>query len=403
MRSTNAYRTALGGLIALASGIGIGRFVYTPILPPMIEALGLSKSAAGLIASGNFLGYLLGALLAAWPDLPGSRRAWLLGSLAVSAITTAGMGIARTMLQFLLLRGIGGGASAIVLVLASAIVLEHLAETRRPRLSALHFAGVGTGIAVSAILVAGLLCTGQSWPWLWFASGISSALATIAAALLLPPAPTSTRPVGQRAGPATDPVLPRLITAYGLFGFGYVITATFIVAIVRGTPTTRALEPVIWIVFGLAAAPSVAVWTWIGSRLGIQTAFAMACAVEAGGVLASVAWPATTGTILAAILVGGTFMGLTALGLMRARELATGDPRQVLALMTAAFGLGQIAGPSFAGVVSDRLGGFAVPSVAAAFSLLIAGALALRVPRLRPACGAAAADRPRRHDGFPAP
>src|ERR1700751_3584316 len=100
MRNTHAFPTALGGLIALAAALGIGRFVYTPILPPMIEALGLSKSAAGLIASAN----LLGALLAAWPNLPGSRRAWLLGSLAVSAITTAGMGIAQTIAPFLLLR-----------------------------------------------------------------------------------------------------------------------------------------------------------------------------------------------------------------------------------------------------------------------------------------------------------
>src|SRR5579864_817969 len=101
-------KTALGGLIALAAAIGIGRFVYTPILPAMIEALGLSKSAAGLIASANFLGYLLAAL----PSLRGSRRAWLLGSLLVSALTTACMGLTQTMVPFLALRFVGGGASA---------------------------------------------------------------------------------------------------------------------------------------------------------------------------------------------------------------------------------------------------------------------------------------------------
>ena len=78
------------------------------------------------------------------------------GSLLVSSITTGGMGLAQTMAPFLALRFLGGGASAVVLVLASALVLERLAEARRTGLSALHFAGVGSGIAVSAVLVAAI-------------------------------------------------------------------------------------------------------------------------------------------------------------------------------------------------------------------------------------------------------
>ena len=132
----------------------------------------------------------------------------------------------------------------------------------------------------------------------------------------------------------------------------------------------------IWIMYGLAAAPSVAIWTRVAGRLGVPAAFALASIVEACGVVASVAWPSKVGVSLAAILVGGTFMGLTALGLIRARTLASGDPRRALALMTAAFGLGQIIGPSFAGALSERLGGFAAPSVVAAAALLIAAALA---------------------------
>ena len=100
---------------------------------------------------------------------------------------------------------------------------------------------------------------------------------------------------------------------------------------------------------------------------------------------------------LAAILVGGTFMGLTALGLIRARALASGDPRRALALMTAAFGLGQIIGPGFAGALSDRLGGFAAPSVVAATALLIAAALVSESRALRPACRTVGAD-PDCHD-----
>jgi predicted MFS family arabinose efflux permease len=374
-RPAGAVSTAFGGLLAMAVGVGIGRFVYTPILPPMVEALGLSKSTAGLIASANYLGYLIGALLAAAPTLAGSRRLWLLGSLAASALTTAGMGLTASVPWFLILRFVGGGAGAFALILSSTAVLERLAEAGRRGLSSVHFAGVGAGIAVSALLVAGLLHAGQAWQFLWLASGALSLVGTLAVAVLLRPRPTAFKPKSDPAQPA-DPGLRRLVIAYGLFGFGYIVTATFLVAIVRSTPVIRPLEPVIWVVFGVAAIPSVALWSAVAGSLGNPAAFGLACIVEAAGVLASVVWPTELGVFVAAILVGGTFVGLTALGLVRAGAVASGDPRRALALMTGAFGLGQIVGPVFAGIVSDRLGSFTVPSVTAAAALLAAAFLA---------------------------
>jgi predicted MFS family arabinose efflux permease len=380
--SGSAVGPALGGLIALAVGIGIGRFVYTPILPPMLATLGLSKAAAGLIASANFAGYLAGAL-GATRHLAGSRRLWLLGALLLSAATTAAMGFTVSVPAFLALRFAGGVASALVLILASALVLERLAEAGRPALAPLHFAGVGVGIAVSAALVAFLLSHGGDWASMWRVSGAASLLGALAVAALVPdepPLPASGAPaVGRTAG---DPRLRRMVLAYGLFGFGYVITATFLVAIVRATPSIRVLEPVIWILVGVAAAPSVLLWSWLGRRIGIPAAFAIAALAEAAGVLASVFWPGMVGICLAAVLVGGTFMGLTALGLMHGRELAReipgADPRRVMAAMTGAFGMGQIVGPALAGVVSDATGGFAVPSVAAAVALVAAARLGRR-------------------------
>ncbi|MBV9859251.1 MAG: YbfB/YjiJ family MFS transporter [Alphaproteobacteria bacterium] len=375
---------AVAGLVAMAAAIGTGRFVYTPILPAMIGALGLSRSAAGLIASANFLGYLIGALLAAIPSLPGSRRHWLLGALAVSAATTAGMGVRENLPSFLALRFAGGVASAFVLIIASTLVLERLAEAGRSALSALHFAGVGIGVAASAALVAALLAEGEPWQSLWIASGALSFVATVAVAWLLPDHPAPARGATRTDGGSTGR-LRRLVAAYGLFGFGYVITATFLVTIVRNTPAIRSLEPVIWVVFGLAAAPSVVLWNRIASRLGIPASFALASLVEAGGVVASVASTAAAGVFAAAVLVGGTFMGLTALGLVQARALATGDPRRALALMTFAFGLGQIIGPAFAGIVADRTGSFTAPSTVAVIALLLAAILAGTLALARPA------------------
>jgi predicted MFS family arabinose efflux permease len=372
-----AILVAFAGLFALAVALGIGRFVYTPILPPMVEALGFTKSTAGLMASANFLGYLIGALLVASPILGGSRRVWLLGALAMSAITTGAMGLTHSVALFVVLRFVGGAASAFVLVLASTLVLERLAKAEHAGLSALCFAGVGIGIAVSAMLVAAMLWAGQSWQSLWLASGALSLAAAIVVGILLRTHSTPARRNEQEKQPASRNLL-RLIAAYGLFGFGYVITATFLVAIVRTTPTVRSLEPVIWFVFGLAAAPSVAFWTRIATSLGASRAFALACLVEAIGVAASVVWQTKPGIFVSAVLVGGTFMGLTALGLIQARTLAAVDPRRVLAYMTGAFGSGQIIGPAFAGVLSDRLGNFTVPSIAAVSALIVAALLARR-------------------------
>jgi predicted MFS family arabinose efflux permease len=362
---------AIGGLLAMAAGIGVGRFVYTPILPPMVEALGLSKSQAGLIASANFVGYLAGALLAVM-RLPGSRRAWLIAALAVNAACLAAMGLVSSLPAFLLLRLAAGVASAFALIFASALVLDRLAAAGRGSLGAVHFAGVGTGIAASAALVATL----HDWRTMWLASAGLALIASLAVLLLVPPDHPGAR---AKPGAARQPLPPGFVPlafAYGLFGFGYIITATFIVAMVRGSPEIAALEPYIWVMFGLSAAPSVALWTGLARRWGIRRTYTVAAIVEALGVAVSALWLTSATVIAASVFVGGTFMGLTALGLIAARE-GGGDPRGRIALMTASFSAGQILGPAFAGYLYDRTGSLAGPSWAAAAALVLAGLLTL--------------------------
>jgi predicted MFS family arabinose efflux permease len=154
-----------------------------------------------------------------------------------------------------------------------------------------------------------------------------------------------------------------------------VITATFISVIVRTSPELRSIEPVIWLVVGLAAIPSVALWTWIGGRFGNAWSFAIACLVEGVGVAMSVLATSALAIAVSAALLGGTFMGITALGLVHARHISSGDPRRSLALMTAAFGLGQMIGPTFAGLAYDLDNSFLVPSLAAAAALFVAAGL----------------------------
>lgn len=372
---------AIGGMLAMAAANGIDRFVYTPILPVMMEQLGLSASQAGGIASANFLGYLMGALFAARRNLRGSRRGWMIGSLLVSALCTGAMGLVTTMPAFLTLRCIGGFAGAIAVVISIALVVDRLAAGGRQYLAPVHFGGVGVGIVVSAIIVSSIPPMMPGWRMLWIAAAAASLCAAVAAGWLvvgqhiaqMPAANVAPEPIGGRFW--------QLIAANTLGAFGYVITGTFIVALVRASPVLQPVEGWVWVLFGLSCAPSVAVWNALGSRIGPFHAFAVVCLVEAVGVISSVLWDNPAGILVAALLVGSSFMALTALGMLGARQLTRGDVRRPVALMTAGFGVGQMAGPAFAGYVRDLTGTFVIPSLCAAIGLVIASALAYRCGR----------------------
>ncbi len=346
MQTDRSATLAFGGLAAMAAALGIGRFVYTPILPVMLTALGWSKSDAGLVASANFLGYLAGAMLA---------------SLSFAARAAEMVAAVSARRQF----GIDGrdGAAVGHSVLCRTSFHRRGCERLRDRLRLdacagadrnfrtscvvwNSFCGVGLGILVSALAVSAMVLWGVDWKHLWIGSGVLAALATVVTALLIPE--TQSTAARQEAAEikASPPGIGAMILAYGLFGFGYVITATFLIAIVRLSANLHVLEPWVWILFGLAAIPSVSLWNWLGRQIGIFNAFALACALEALGVAASVEWVTISGLCAATLLLGGTFMGITALGFVAGRTLSAGNPQQALGRMTASFSLGQIAGPA---------------------------------------------------------
>jgi MFS family permease len=139
----------------------------------------------------------------------------------------------------------------------------------------------------------------------------------------------------------------------------------------------RGLEPWVWVLVGLAAIPSVAFWTRLGARIGFMNAYAIACVIEAIGVAASVEWVTVSGVCLSALLLGGTFMGLTALGFMAARILSSQDSHRAFGQMTASFSLGQMIGPTLAGFLSEQSGSFRLASLIAAAALMVAAGLAV--------------------------
>lgn len=297
------------------------------------------------------------------------------------------MALTVSVPAFLLLRFVGGATSAFVMVFGSAIVFDRLAAAGRSELTHYHFAGVGIGMSISAVLVSGLGAIGIGWSGQWLASGAVAAIALAAVMVMIPRRAGSIPPPAPKSTAGFDRRIIPLAIAYGLFGFGYVITATFISVLVRETPSIAAIEPVIWLIVGLAAVPSVALWAWIGRCLGNPASIALACLAESAGVAATVLFDSTAAVLIGGAFLGGTFMGITAVGMTTARKISLSgpgggsgsDPRRMLGLIVAAFGAGQMAGPAFGGYIAGITGSFVVPSLVASGVLIVAACLVMTV------------------------
>jgi predicted MFS family arabinose efflux permease len=230
---------------------------------------------------------------------------------------------------------------------------------------------------MSAALVSLLAALGLDWRAQWIGSGVMATITGGIAAAMIPSAKqhasssATDEPGGMPGG------LLALIGAHGLFGFGYVITSTFLVNIVRHASQAAAIEPWIWSLVGVAAIPSVSVWWWLGKHIGTLKAYAVACLIEAVGVAASVEWSTVSGIGMAAVLLGGTFMGITALGFIGAQKLAIDRPQRAMGQITSSFALGQMIGPTLAGYLYEQLGSFQLPTLLAAGALVLAAMLAL--------------------------
>ncbi|MCB1475979.1 MAG: YbfB/YjiJ family MFS transporter [Rhodobiaceae bacterium] len=365
-----------GGMIVLASSMGIGRFVYTPILPVMANALDLSAAQTGLLASVNLVAYLAGAIAASSRFMRGSPHFWLIGGLVVLALSTIATGMVSNMPALIFMRVLAGASTAIALIFGMAIVTDRLARLGRVSLAGLQFGGVGFGMVVSAVLVAWLTASGFGWRSLWYAGGAAVVVGIVLTALLLPGGGED-RTASDNGEPLRGTGFITMVLSYGLFGFGYIITATFIVAIVHDSERLAFLQPYIWMAVGLAGMPSTYLWNFVSARIGFAKMYAVGCIVEAIGVALSVSTEIPVLIVLSAALLGGTMMALTGSGFSHVREIATGSARRLFAVMTVSFSIGQVSGPIIAGWLYDLQGSFFWGSMAAVAALILAAGLSL--------------------------
>lgn len=236
-----AHRILVGGIISLAVALGISRFAYTPLLPLMQQDIYFGDDFAGLLASANYAGYLAGALWAAWSANRHTRIQRLQANLVLTIGSTLCMGLSADPAIWLGLRFISGVTSAMVFILASGVVLEALAELRRPSWSGWLYSGVGAGIALSAILIPALHAV-AGWRGGWLGLGAVSAILASAVWRLMPDHtrhPLPDTPKRQSGTPGPSGMLPWLTIAYACEGLGYIVTGTFSWRCCSAPPTWR--------------------------------------------------------------------------------------------------------------------------------------------------------------------
>lgn len=322
---------------ALAAGMGVGRFVYTPILPLMQTRAGLSAAAGADLATANYAGYLLGALAGILVPALVRSRAVLRGSLIVLTATLAGMPLTHSTTVWAALRLVAGVASALVFVVAAGSLLQHL-RTHPPHLSGWAFGGVGAGIALSGLLVL-VPGTASDWRAAWWASAALAVLLTAGAWTLRPQEATSGP--AARAGERTHRWFWTLFVAYTLEGAGYIVAGTFLVVAI-GQHSPGRVGAAAWVLVGLAAVPSTALWARLARRWSRPGLLSAALLIQAVGI----ALPALVGGVVAAlvsaVLFGATFLGICTLALATGNQLRF--PRSV-ALLTAGYSVGQLLGP----------------------------------------------------------
>lgn len=354
------YKVLAAGVFSLILMLGVARFAYTPLLPVMQSQAGIGDAVGGWLATFNYMGYMSGALIAASiSSLELKDKLYRLG-LIVAVVTTAGMAVTENVLLWSIFRFFAGLSSAAGLLIGSGLILNWLIRHNHRSELGIHFSGIGLGIATCAIVVE-LLVTSLDWRELWWAFTALGALLIIPAWGWLPRPNTSGMTVsGQEMvdRPPSKRFLYMMLAAYFCAGWGYVISATFIVAIVERQPALEGFGPMVFLIMGLAAAPACIVWDLVARRIGELSALVLAYVIQIFGIVLPALSDSLIAVAISSILFGGTFIGIVSLVLTMAGRFYPTKPAKLMGKMTLTYGIAQIIAPAVTGNLAEQLGNY---------------------------------------------
>jgi MFS family permease len=370
-------RSAFDAAVILIIGMGFGRFAFTAVYPHMVDEGLLSLGEGSWAASANYAGYLLGAILGIRVQAHNAHRLCLAAT-AGTVLCLGLLGGLDSSSIVIAVRGVAGIFSSLAMVSASLWLLEH---RRHARGAPMLFGGVGIGIALSAELLVLGSRAGLHSHGLWLLLAVVSLLLALSAVPGLTAEGTDTlaSTSGDATAKSTIGAWP-LTVIYGLAGYGYIVTATYLPLLVK-TALPDVNPAHVWAVFGLGAAPSCLLWHGVDNRMGTRKSLLVNLMVQAIGVALPVVVPNAAGYLISALLVGATFMGTVTIAMPAGQRLAKASGSNLMAKMTVVYSIGQIAGPLVANGFYARTHSFSWSLITAAFALACGALISVTVPK----------------------
>lgn len=374
-----AIGTALFLALGAAVSLGLARFAYALLLPPMRADLGWSYLTGGAMNTANAAGYLVGAL--AMPRLlaQGDARRWLLAGSAATGGFMALHGLVAGDAALYALRLLAGIASAAVFVSGGLMAARLGAASPNPSLVlGIYYGGTGAGIVASALLVPPALAHagGHAWQRGWLVLAVVALAATAAMARgaprSLPPAPGTAADAGavfrwRDFGFG--------LAGYTMFGLGYIGYMTFVITLLREQQVAPVLVIAFYVLLGVGVMASPWLWAGLLARQRGGRALALLNALLALATVLPVASRATPAVFASGALFGAVFLSVVASTTALVRHnLPPAAWSRGIGAFTVVFAGGQIVGPTLVGWLSDGTGGLRA-GLAGSAAMLLAGAL----------------------------
>lgn len=378
-----ARRILLAGFFSQLLCLGIARFAYTPLIPLMSGA-GLTEALAGYLAAVNYLGYFAGALLAVrLKDWQWKFYAYRVG-LVFAVVSTLSTAYSSDPLFWGLWRFLAGLSSAASMLLASGLILQQLAARGAKAELGLHFAGLGLGIALVALLVELFSAVTLSWDQQWLALSLLGLVLIVPAWRWLPAPQLSLSSNNTDAAPLALPrsFLWPLFLMYFCAGYGYVVTITFIVAMASQNAELTGFGNWAFFALGVGAAPAAILWDRVARLSGYLVSLRWALLLNALAIVLPVLWSQALALLFSAFLFGISFVGCVSLMLTMAGRLLPAKPAQLMGKMTLCYGTAQVIAPAISGYLAKQSGSFdSGLLLASVITLCGAGVLTLLIRR----------------------